>query len=1313
MLAQLREQSLNIIAKTSTTQAELAELSKIDSGQFSRFLKLAGEVGLSAEAAKRLEKALSGLEPPPYKLPTGFASTLARKLRDRQLILFAGAGLSHLCPPIPPHQKRLPLWRDLAEQVCARFHTDGDEVSLEDFGGDLLALFDYLSKRENGKSRLEMAVRDLLDTSKVSLSKSHELIADLPWAEVWTTNYDDLLEQSFQRYRLGDAWKMVDGEAEYLHIREYKKHNKPFVLHLHGSLSNPHTLTKQQYRDWMGKNEKVLSHIRSELLNRTILFAGYGLGDPHLDQILSWLRKVTEGSNIKMYGLFHRLSKPLIQQLADEQIEAASLSEPAHWAQAFEQITALYRQQAASQPLVRKVVMEAGDDDYGRKRLAEALRNRWDDSGVAHLYLTGPSPVHVGVDDIFVMPDLFVPASETHKAFEDDQRDIPTGESKAVEDAEPPRPSAYARARAEWRLQIEQRTPAASVIAQQQKLVILGGPGSGKSLLLRQTARLAVAEWAQRKGRLPYYLRLNGWAGQSSLHSEDRLLAALQEQLTQELLVKLPGWAEVSREQVSRWLGQGVLWLLDGIDEIRDPAQRSQFRDAVQALARARPQDAFVLTSRPLGYSAPFDASWQLQSLCPFDDAQVKQALAAWQRLGETLGDLPIDATALDEGMRSQPSLTTMRGTPLLLTLAVLFYRTNKRLPTNRWDYYESTDRILRGQWLYHRVREVADGIGDKEWGALLGKIAISGFTASQSHVRFNEAALKNAVGAHYLSLGLDYLRIQQQVERFIRDASDLIGVIVAIAPGDYAFLHLSFQEYHAAKHLLTLPEAELSRIAAREWDNPDWAEVWNLFCAGAAQSSRLHLVQCLCQAAADNPQPWCMSSRLEHEQAILHWVAEAGPQTLSLLAVNETVAPLLLALEGDDRDASVDAALNLGAIAQAEPVQGALLGALNNEDSLVRWAAAESLSAAAHIPPVQRGLFVALKDEDASVSRVAARALGTIAHTEPMRQELLAALKDEDGNMRQFAAIALSNVAHFAAVQQALLAALNDNDIKVRAEAAGALHGRAQNVLVQRALLKTMHDKSNDVRRDALWALSSVVQNENVQQALIEAVKDDDSRVREAAVDGLNAIADDPAVQKALLAVIKDQNFEVRWAAAMALRKVAHLETVQQALLAALKEDDGNMRWTACRALGSVAQAAPVQMALLAALKDEDSGIRGGAADALSDVAHAEPVQQALMTALKDKDSYVRCISTAALASAAPNAVVQQALLVAIKDDDSDVRRAACTSMSVIAHVQPVRTALILALEDENNDVRWAASEALRPHARAARLARNPPTSV
>ena len=1232
-ISMLQKRILDAAAEGRVKQIDLAQGAKIDPSQLSRFLKTGKGVAESQLQLLRMSFDLIVESPDP--LGPDVALRLARLIRDDKLILFAGAGLSLQCPGLNGGAG-LPSWRQLVEAVAEEFVEE--EVDASDFVDTPTLFFDYVADLPDGAAKLKAAIRESIDSSAVTPSESHRIIARLPWAEIWTTNYDDLLEKS------GKA-AMVNGKTDFELIAKYQRDAHPFVLHLHGTVADPHTLGKRSYELWEQNNPKLTAYLRARLLaGNTVLFVGYGMGDPNLDAVFGWVRNVT-GNKLRLYGFLHDVAAgPLKAYEKSVNLQAVSFSSNAEYVAAFRQIEREYR--GLTGALDRGAVAvttvsvaapsETSGHAYERTQLAVAMRRRWDDSGVAGLYLTDAKyrADDLGVDHVFVEPSVANWAVRQETVWVDE-----LGNRELWRD-ENGRPVTWDGADRDPRMmQRAVRTvtappsePALATLARERLVVLLGDPGSGKSLLLRHMARAAAEAWQNASSAepspLPIYLRLNAWESRQSASATDVALRAVA---SDELL----SYADVPREQIQAWTSSEhpILWLLDGLDEVRSQAARDGVREAVATLARTRPQDRFIVSARPGGYCTRFDSQWRELELQPLNDAQQAAVLERWRDITATRDNLTLDVPGLVADLKASRALSDLRGNPLMLTLAILFYRIKRRLPRDRWEYYEIVDTNLRDQLA--RLRALADIPVERErraWADILGRIALAGMSAGlaengRGKVRFSRDEIETIV--------VDYHRAQQctvrealaEAERFLRAADDLLGVIVAFAPDEYGFLHLTFQEYHAARRLLhmNLPDenAEREQLMADAWDHPDWKEVWQLVALGAVNTGRLDVFESLCNAAQHNGWPeldeWLARSELQQ----LEWVGLVGARVFATATWVRLEAWVIRQFRGDTRHRSAVAqTLCDWSFPLSASLQMAILAILchPNENGLARAGAAQALSSVAGTPPVTDALIAILRDPEVNriVRRGAAQALGSAEGSPHVTEALLAILRDPKvvDFVRRDAAQALSSVAGTPEVTEALLAILRDPEANpiVRRDAAQALGSVAGTPAVTEALLAILRDPEVDrtVRRDAAQALGSVASTPEVTEALLAILRDPEvvDFVRREAAQALGSVAGTPHMTEALLAILRDPKVvcSVRGGAAQALSSVAGTPAVTEALLELLQEPtvDDFARGEAAQALGSAAGTPEVTEALLAILRDPKVGRypRLGVVEALGGVA-------------------------------------------------------------------------------------------------------------
>lgn len=185
--------------------------------------------------------------------------------------LFIGAGMSL--------NAGLPNWTDLLKDV--RSAADVPEMS------DLPLMAEYIVNSPRvGRSVLDAAIRDQV-VGPFSLTDAHDMIRVLPAGEIWTTNYDRLLEQAY----VGAA--VVDKE-DRIHLVGSKPRT---VIKMHGSVdagrgwASPPVVTRTDYENYPIDRPRTWAVLQGSYLSRTMLFLGFSFTDPNVEVLLKLARR--------------------------------------------------------------------------------------------------------------------------------------------------------------------------------------------------------------------------------------------------------------------------------------------------------------------------------------------------------------------------------------------------------------------------------------------------------------------------------------------------------------------------------------------------------------------------------------------------------------------------------------------------------------------------------------------------------------------------------------------------------------------------------------------------------------------------------------------------------------------------------------------------------------------------------------------------------------------------------------------------------------------------------------------------------------
>jgi formylglycine-generating enzyme required for sulfatase activity/energy-coupling factor transporter ATP-binding protein EcfA2 len=399
------------------------------------------------------------------------------------------------------------------------------------------------------------------------------------------------------------------------------------------------------------------------------------------------------------------------------------------------------------------------------------------------------------------------------------------------------------------------------------RLVILGAPGSGKSTFLAYLALTYARGRDQVKARLdldeariPVFIPLRDFAlaldGATGIPA---LFAFLDQHLADAGLDFPKNYFEPD------CAAGNCLFLFDGVDEVVDETKRALAAEVIEQLAQTFPQNRIVVTSRPGGYrgAAQLSAAFQIATVREFDDEQIEKFVENWCVAVETAQaaeDAPairrVAETAARDligAIQGNPRVRALAVNPLLLTVIALVHRYRATLPERRAELYDECTDVLLGYWDLGKTGVAAKmlaaytGLAEKmdtgERRAFLEPVALAFQEAGK--VELDEDEVLNALSAQFLQAGYDRdaQRARQDAQRFLEIVSLRSGLLQERAPRVYAFSHLTFQEYLAAR-LVAERDDFVAYLLARV-DDSWWREVillaaGHLSASGKARATRL-----------------------------------------------------------------------------------------------------------------------------------------------------------------------------------------------------------------------------------------------------------------------------------------------------------------------------------------------------------------------------------------------------------------------------------------------------------------------------------------
>jgi len=190
-----------------------------------------------------------------------------------------------------------PSWDDLVRRMLGYLKNlsdfSGREQELEEFFDQQDALdCAELFAHSGGAANFGHFMREQFGVP-YPITPSHVALAELPISEMFTTNYDELIEASFQGNDL------VVSVTPQQFVARLSNRPKRHLIKLHGTVSEPETivLTRSQYAASRKARVEMFDHLRGRLRETPFVFVGYSLTDPNFTIIHDEAR-LAMGSNM-------------------------------------------------------------------------------------------------------------------------------------------------------------------------------------------------------------------------------------------------------------------------------------------------------------------------------------------------------------------------------------------------------------------------------------------------------------------------------------------------------------------------------------------------------------------------------------------------------------------------------------------------------------------------------------------------------------------------------------------------------------------------------------------------------------------------------------------------------------------------------------------------------------------------------------------------------------------------------------------------------------------------------------------------------
>ena len=206
-----------------------------------------------------------------------------------------GSGFSRNALKARPDANDPPTWRDVAKVVYKKLYPqDGD-------GDPGTATSDFLRLAQEyeaafGRGDLHRFLKELIRDDEFLPGDIHTRLLSLPWRDVFTTNWDTLLERT-RTSVAGRAYSVVRN------MDEIPLANRPRIVKLHGSFPShfPLIFTEEDYRTYPTQSAPFVNTVQQAMMETVFCLIGFSGDDPNFLQWAGWVRDNLGDAAPKIY----------------------------------------------------------------------------------------------------------------------------------------------------------------------------------------------------------------------------------------------------------------------------------------------------------------------------------------------------------------------------------------------------------------------------------------------------------------------------------------------------------------------------------------------------------------------------------------------------------------------------------------------------------------------------------------------------------------------------------------------------------------------------------------------------------------------------------------------------------------------------------------------------------------------------------------------------------------------------------------------------------------------------------------------------
>lgn len=206
--------------------------------------------------------------------------------------IMVGAGFSRNATKIDDSLPSMALWDNLRIDLL---HALGDKEKYKDM--TVLELGDVYEERF-GIISLENLLKTKIPDENYEPNTLFADLLSLPFSDIYTTNYDTLLERASKN--------IFTRQYQIIHdIHDIPGSTSPRIVKLHGSFpsNRPFVFSQKSYNEYPTKSAPFVNMVQQSIMETTMILIGFSGDDPNFKNWIEWVSNALGDHRPKIFML--------------------------------------------------------------------------------------------------------------------------------------------------------------------------------------------------------------------------------------------------------------------------------------------------------------------------------------------------------------------------------------------------------------------------------------------------------------------------------------------------------------------------------------------------------------------------------------------------------------------------------------------------------------------------------------------------------------------------------------------------------------------------------------------------------------------------------------------------------------------------------------------------------------------------------------------------------------------------------------------------------------------------------------------------